>query len=94
MKHSKKSRKSKKQKIVVASKSKLNLVLIITFCRFHPASYQMGTRGSFLGGKAADHSPPSSAEVKMSGTIPPVLPNKPLWRGAQLKHRDNFTFAF
>jgi hypothetical protein len=34
----------------------------------HPVSYQMGTRGSFPGGKAegreADHSPPSSAEVK------------------------------
>jgi hypothetical protein len=34
----------------------------------HPASYPMGTRGSFSGGKAprreADHSPPASAEVK------------------------------
>jgi hypothetical protein len=34
----------------------------------HPASYPMGTRGSFTGGKAAgveaDHSSPSSAEVK------------------------------
>jgi hypothetical protein len=34
----------------------------------HPASYPMGTRGSFLGLKRprreADHSPPSSAEVK------------------------------
>jgi hypothetical protein len=34
----------------------------------HPASFPMGTRGSFPGGKArqgrdADHSPPSSAEV-------------------------------
>jgi hypothetical protein len=29
----------------------------------------------------------------MSGAIPP-LPNKPSWRGAQLKHRDNFTFTF
>jgi hypothetical protein len=29
----------------------------------HPASYPMGTRGSFPGGKA-DYSPPSSAEVK------------------------------
>jgi hypothetical protein len=28
----------------------------------------------------------------MSGAIPP-LPNTPLWRGAQLKHRDNFTFS-
>jgi hypothetical protein len=35
----------------------------------HPASYKMGTGGSFPGGKArpgrdADHSPPSSAEIK------------------------------
>jgi hypothetical protein len=35
----------------------------------HPASYPMGTGGSFPGGKGrpgreADHSPPSSAEVK------------------------------
>jgi hypothetical protein len=35
----------------------------------HPASCTMGTGGHFLGGKArpgrdADHSPPSSAEVK------------------------------
>jgi hypothetical protein len=35
----------------------------------HPASYPVGTGGPFLGGKArpgrdADHSPPSSAEVK------------------------------
>jgi hypothetical protein len=29
----------------------------------------------------------------MSVAIPP-LPNMPSWRGAQLKHRDNFTFAF
>jgi hypothetical protein len=34
----------------------------------HPASYPMGTRGSFLGvkrpGREADHSTPSSTEVK------------------------------
>jgi hypothetical protein len=35
----------------------------------HPASYTLGTGGSFPGGKArprrdADHSPPPSAEVK------------------------------
>jgi hypothetical protein len=29
----------------------------------------------------------------MIGAIPP-LPNMPSWRGAQLKHRDNFTFTF
>jgi hypothetical protein len=34
----------------------------------YPTSYKMGTRGSFLGvkrqGREADHSPPTSAEVK------------------------------
>jgi hypothetical protein len=29
----------------------------------------------------------------MREAIPP-LPNTPSWRGAQLKHRDNFTFTF
>jgi hypothetical protein len=29
----------------------------------------------------------------MGGDIP-SLPNTPSWRGAQLKHRDNFTFNF
>jgi hypothetical protein len=29
----------------------------------------------------------------MSGAIPP-FPNTPSWRGAQLKHRDSFTFTF
>jgi hypothetical protein len=29
---------------------------------------------------------------KKRGAIPP-LPNTPSWRGAQLKHRDNFTFT-
>jgi hypothetical protein len=32
-------------------------------------------------GREADHSPPSSAEVKEYGDIPP-LPNTPSWRGA------------
>jgi hypothetical protein len=43
-------------------------------------------------GREADHSPPSNAEVKrMSGAILP-LPTTSPWRGAQLKHWDNFTF--
>jgi hypothetical protein len=44
----------------------------------HPASYPMGTRGSFPGGEV-DHSSPSNAEIKQC---------VPLWRGAQLKHRE------
>jgi hypothetical protein len=45
-------------------------------------------------GREADHSPPSSAEVKVC--VEPYLhsPNTPPWRGAQLKSRDNFTFTF
>jgi hypothetical protein len=45
-------------------------------------------------GREDDHSPPSSAEVKEC--VEPYFhsPNSSSWRGAQLKHRDNFTFAF
>jgi hypothetical protein len=43
-------------------------------------------------GLEADHSPQSSADIKNSGVIPPLL-YSPSWRGAYLsKHRDNFTF--
>jgi len=49
----------------------------------HPASYPMGTRA--LGVKwlrhEADHSPPSSVEVKECFHSP----STPLWHGAQLK---------
>jgi hypothetical protein len=37
----------------------------------HQASYPMGTRVSFPGGEAY-HSPPSSAEVKIGGVVPPL----------------------
>jgi hypothetical protein len=46
-------------------------------------------------GRANDHSPPSSAEVKECVELYLHSPNTPLWRGAQLKkHRDNFTFLY
>jgi hypothetical protein len=45
-------------------------------------------------GREADHSPPSSAEVKECVELYLHSSNTPSWRGAQLKHRDNFTFAF
>jgi hypothetical protein len=52
----------------------------------HLASYPMGTRGSFPGGKAAgveaDHSPPSSAEVKECVELYLYSPNMPSWHGA------------
>jgi hypothetical protein len=43
-------------------------------------------------GHAADHSPPSSAEVKEWVELYLPSPNTPPWYGAQLKYRDNFTF--
>jgi hypothetical protein len=38
-------------------------------------------------GREADHSPPSSAEVKECAELYLHSPNTPPWRGAQLKHR-------
>jgi hypothetical protein len=56
----------------------------------HPAFYPMGVKRP---GCEADHSPPSSTEVKNCGPIAP-LPLTSSWRGASLiKHRDNLTFA-
>jgi tryptophan synthase alpha subunit len=57
----------------------------------------MGTRGGLSlvvkrPGREADHSPPSSAEVKEWVELYIHSPTTPSWRGAQLKHRDNFTF--
>jgi hypothetical protein len=45
-------------------------------------------------GREADHSPPSSAEVKECVELYLHSPSTPSWRGAQLKRRDNFTFTF
>jgi hypothetical protein len=43
-------------------------------------------------GREADHSPPSSAEIKEWVELYLHSPNTPSWRGAQGEHRDNFTF--
>jgi hypothetical protein len=63
----------------------------------HPDSYPMATRGSFPGGKAAGawswphlHLVSRSKSEWSYTSTPPIR----LWRGAQLKHRDNFTFYF
>jgi hypothetical protein len=45
-------------------------------------------------GGEADHSPPSSTEVKEWVELYFHSPNTPSWAGAQLKHRDNLTFLF
>jgi hypothetical protein len=47
---------------------------------------------AFRSGCEADHSPPSSAEVKEWMELYLHSPNGPSWRGAQGEHRDNFTF--
>jgi hypothetical protein len=56
----------------------------------------VGTRGSFLGlkwpGREADHSPPSSAEVKEWVDLY-LLPNTSSGRGAHVKCRDKFIFT-
>jgi len=46
--------------------------------------------------READHSPPTSAEVKECMELYLHSPDTPSWHGAQLKkkHRDNFTFIF
>jgi hypothetical protein len=45
-------------------------------------------------GREADHAPPSSAEVEEWVELYLQSPNTPSWRGAQLKHRDNFTLPY
>jgi hypothetical protein len=56
-----------------------------------PGALSLGVKRS---GREVDHSPPSSAEVKVCVELYLHSPNKPSWRGAQLKYRDNFTFTF
>jgi hypothetical protein len=46
----------------------------------------------FHSGREADHSPPSSAEVKEWVELYLHSPNTPSWSGAQGEHRGNFTF--
>jgi hypothetical protein len=45
-------------------------------------------------GRGADHSPPSSAEVKECVELCLHSHNTPSWHGDQLQHGDNFTFTF
>jgi hypothetical protein len=45
-------------------------------------------------GREADLSSPYSTEVKECVELYLHSPSTPSWRGAQLKHRDNFTFTF
>jgi hypothetical protein len=47
---------------------------------------------AFHSGREADHSSPSSAEVKEWVELYLYSPNTPSGRGTQGEHRDNFTF--
>jgi hypothetical protein len=64
----------------------------------HPASCTMGTGGAFPGGKSrpgrnADHSPPSSAEVRNEYELYLLSPQAPSWRVAgQLFVTDTESF--
>jgi len=49
---------------------------------------------AFHSGREADHSPPSSAEVKEWLELYLHCPNTLSWRSSQLKHRDYFTFTW
>jgi hypothetical protein len=44
-------------------------------------------------GRETDHSPPSNAKVKEWVALYLHSPNTSSWRGARLRHRDNFTFT-
>jgi hypothetical protein len=57
-------------------------------CVTHPVSYPMGVKRPWL---EADHSPPSSAEVKERMELYLHFPKTPSWRGAQLKKKTTGT---
>jgi hypothetical protein len=59
----------------------------------HPTSYPRAiSRGIKRLGREADHTLRLVLRSRKRGAISP-LPNTSSWRGAQLKHRDNFTFT-
>jgi len=70
---------------LVKLQGQLHLYCVQTYSGAHPASYPIVTGVSFpdvkRSGREADQSPPSSAEVRMLGAIPP-FPNTSSWRGA------------
>jgi hypothetical protein len=56
-----------------------------------PGAHSLGVKRP---GREADHSPPSSAEVKECVELYLHSPNTPSWRGAQLKHRDTLPYLY
>jgi len=63
----------------------------------HPPSYLIGTRGLSLGikglGHEADHSPPTSVEVKNAWSYTSI-PQYTFMAWCLVKHRYNLTFTF
>jgi len=68
----------------------LKFLLFNSLIHWVPGAFSLVLKGL---GREADHSPPSSAEVKNPWSYTST-PNTSSWRGAKLKHRDNFTFNF
>jgi hypothetical protein len=80
------------------SRQKLGIFLFTTVSRptlgptqppiqWIPGALSLGVKRP---GREANHSPPSSAEVKNAWSCTSTSPS---WRGAQLKHNDKFTFT-
>jgi hypothetical protein len=63
----------------------------------HPASYPVGTKCSFPGGKAAGHEAATNLHVvqrsRMRGAVLPLPQNAFMAWCSVKKHRDNFTFT-
>jgi hypothetical protein len=49
---------------------------------------------AFHSGREADHSPPSSAEVKERVELYIHFPNAPSWRGAQLGEEEGHLYLY
>jgi hypothetical protein len=69
--------------------------VVKTGSRAHPASYVMGIEGYFSGrikqpGREADHSPPTSVEIKNTWIYTPT-PAYDFMMSWLLKHKDKFT---
>jgi hypothetical protein len=62
----------------------------VSYNQWVPGALYLGVKRP---GREADNSPLFSAEVKEWVELYLHSPNTPPWRGAQLKHRDNFTFT-
>jgi hypothetical protein len=71
--------------------SRLALGLTQPPIQWVPVALSLGVKRS---GHEAGHSPPFSAEVKECVELYLHSPNTPSWCGAQVKHRDSFTFTF